>query len=201
VLATLTGRRGSAIALLAASVFGLVIIDPFLARTPGFVLSVVATAAIVVAAPPVVARLHQRGLPRPLAIAVAVPTVAQIACTPVLVWVFGQLSPVAIPANIAAAPAVAPVTIAGAACAATAVVVPSIAAGLAWLAAIPAGWLAAVATTFAAIPGAGLTVASGWVGTAIVTATATGVAIVTMSVRRRRRRGSAERGILAKWPA
>lgn len=199
VVATVVGRRGSALPVLAASVTGLVVVDPFLARTPGFALSVCATAAIVVAAPAVVARLERRW-PRPLAIAIAVPFVAQLACTPVLVWVFGQLSPVAIPANVVAAPAVPPATIIGVACAITAVVAPPLAGAVAWLAAIPAGWLALVARTFAAIPGAGLTVPGAWRGEAIVfgLAAAAGLlAALVREVRRRRHERAAGRGILA----
>jgi len=154
VAGVLVGRRGQPLPALATAVIALVAIDPFLARAPGFTLSVLATAAIVVAARPVADRLG-RHMPRLLAVAVAVPLVAQIACTPVLVAAFGQLTPWAVPANVLAAPAVAPATVAGVACAVAAVPFPGLAHMLAWVAAVPAAWLAFTARAFAALPGAG----------------------------------------------
>ncbi|WP_246064461.1 ComEC/Rec2 family competence protein [Nonomuraea longispora] len=52
-------------------------------------------------------------LPRWLAEAVAVPAAAQVAVTPVLVLMSGQLTPVALVANLLVAPAVAPATLLG----------------------------------------------------------------------------------------
>ena len=47
----------------------------------------------------------QRRLPRWLAEAVAVPAAAQLACTPVIVALSGQLGLLAVPANVLAVPA------------------------------------------------------------------------------------------------
>lgn len=149
LIAGFVGRRGPTLPVLSASVLLLVLVDPFLARSPGFAMSVLATAAIVVLAPPLTARLS-RHMPYAAAAALAVPTAAQIACTPILIAAFGQLTPLAIPANLLAAPAVAPATLAGIACALTALVWPGMAAVLAHVAGVPAGWLAIVARTFAA---------------------------------------------------
>ncbi|MEO3788854.1 ComEC/Rec2 family competence protein [Nonomuraea sp. B10E15] len=52
-------------------------------------------------------------LPRWLAEAIAVPAAAQVAVTPVLVLMSGQLTPVALVANLLVAPAVAPATLLG----------------------------------------------------------------------------------------
>ncbi|TDD15349.1 MBL fold metallo-hydrolase [Nonomuraea diastatica] len=52
-------------------------------------------------------------LPRWLAEAIAVPAAAQVAVTPVLVLMSGQLTPVALIANLLVAPAVAPATLLG----------------------------------------------------------------------------------------
>jgi competence protein ComEC len=194
VAGTLAGRRGDALPALAAAVAGLVAVDPFLARAPGFALSVLATAAIVLTARPVAARLARR-MPRALATAVAVPLVAQIACTPVLVAAFGQLSPWAVPANLVAAPAVAPATVAGVLCALLAVPLPAAATAFAWLAAVPAGWLALVARFFAAMPGAGLRLPAGL--TASLAVTVAGVtAVVVVRVSRARRLHA----MLGRWP-
>ena len=153
LFAGVVGRRAQSVPLLAAATLGLLLVDPFLALSPGFALSVLATAAIVLLAPRLT-RLLSRWMPRWLAAAIAVPAAAQLACTPVLVLVFGQLTPWAVPANLLAAPAVAPATVVGVTAALVAVVAPLPAQLLAWLAAVPATWLAGVARTVADLPGA-----------------------------------------------
>ena len=54
-----------------------------------------------------------RWLPRWLAEAIAVPAAAQLACTPLVAAISGQVSLVAVVANLAAAPAVGPATVLG----------------------------------------------------------------------------------------
>jgi competence protein ComEC len=149
-LAVAGRRRG--LPALAAAVVVLVLVDPWLARSAGFALSVLATAGILLLAPVWTRSLSW--LPRPLALAVAVPLAAQVACTPIVLGLSGQLSVVALPANMLAAPAVAPATVFGAAAAVVSPVASPVATGLAWLAALPAWWIAAVARWFAGQPGA-----------------------------------------------
>jgi competence protein ComEC len=155
LLAMYAGRRTSALPTLSLAVVVLVVIDPFLARSVGFVLSVVATAAIVVISPGWTRRL-ERTLPRPLAIAIAVPAAAQLACTPVLVLAFGQLTPYAIPANLIAGPAVAPATVLGLISAVLASASVGLARPLVWLGALPTACIAWTAHGFAALPGAAI---------------------------------------------
>jgi competence protein ComEC len=162
LLAMVSGRRSSALPALSAAVALLLVIDPFLARTVGFALSVVATAALVTIAPRWTARL-ERQMPRPLAIAIAVPAAAQLACTPILLLVFGQLTPYAVLANLLAAPAVVPATILGVMTAVTATAWPAGAALIAWLSAVPATMIAEVARTLADLPWA----AAGWQATGV----------------------------------
>jgi len=195
VAGMLAGRRGQPLPALAAAVVALIAVDPFLARAPGFALSVLATAAIVLAARPVADRLARR-MPRPVAIAIAVPLVAQLACTPVLVAAFGQLSPWAVPANVLAAPAVAPATIVGVLCAVTAVPLPAVASALAWVAAVPAGWLALVARAFAAMPGGGVRLPTGASACGSVVALGVVAALVVVRVGRKRRLHA----MLGEWP-
>jgi competence protein ComEC len=195
LLAMVAGRRIVATQTLAAAVTMLVVVNPFLARSVGFVLSVCATGAILLLAPRWTDRLAAY-LPRPLAIMIAVPAAAQLACTPVLVLAFGQLTPYAVVANFFAAPAVVPATILGVACAATATVSTGIATALAWLAAAPTAVIAIVGHGFASLPGAGLRWPSG-VGADIALVVA--LAIVAW-VCVRRRRPSAQRDILGRWP-
>ena len=187
MLAAMVGRRSATVPILSATVLTLVLVDPFLARTPGFAMSVAATAAIVLVAPSWTRRL-ERFMPRPVAAAIAIPAAAQLACTPILVAAFGQLTPLAIPANLLAAPAVAPATLIGVACALTAVVSAPLASPLAHIAGLAAGWLAVVARTLGAMPGAGLKGPSGFTGVALLTAVAAGGWLVARTVRRRRSR-------------
>ncbi|HVV74720.1 MAG TPA: ComEC/Rec2 family competence protein [Mycobacteriales bacterium] len=158
LLAMLTGRRTSARPALASAVVLLVVLDPFLARSVGFVLSVVATAGIVVLAPGWTRRLESR-LPRPAAVALAVAAAAQLACTPVLILSFGQLTPYAVPANLLAAPAVAPATVIGVTAAVVAPISPTLGRVLAAAGGLFARAVADVAHGFAALPGAATTVA------------------------------------------
>jgi competence protein ComEC len=167
LLADILGRRRASVPILSATVLTLVLVDPFLARSPGFAMSVAATAAIVLVAPAWTARLS-RVIPRSLAAAIAVPAAAQLACTPILVAAFGQLTPWAVPANLLAAPAVAPATLAGVACALLASVSSGLAVAPAHVAGLAAGWLAVVARTMSALPGAGFRGPTGIAGTALV---------------------------------
>jgi competence protein ComEC len=181
--AVMLGRRASSVPILSATVLALVVVDPFLARSPGFAMSVAATAAIVLLAPPWTRRLARR-MPWPVAVAIAVPAAAQLACTPVLVAAFGQLTPLAVPANMLAAPAVAPATLAGIACALLATISTSAAVPLAHVAGLSAGWLAIVARTFAAIPGAGLRGPTGLTGVLLVGTIAVACWLFARLVRR-----------------
>ena len=97
---------------LGAAVFALLLLDPGLAVTAGFALSVLATGGILFLAP-VWRDAMTRWLPRWAAEAISVPLAAQVACTPVVTAISGQISLVAVLANLLAAPAVAPVTVLG----------------------------------------------------------------------------------------
>jgi competence protein ComEC len=184
------GRRAQPMPSLAAAVLVLLLVNPFLATNPGFALSVVATAGIVLAARPLTERMATR-MPRALAAAIAVPVVAQVACTPLLILYFGQLTPWAVPANVLAAPAVAPATILGVLAAVVATFVPMAAALLAWAAAVPARWLAGVARFFGGLPGSGAHAPS-WLLLLVTTAGAATVIVV-------RRLQSPRRAMLGAW--
>lgn len=105
------GRRRGARAL-GGAVVGLLLVDPALAVSVGFALSVVATAGILLLAPGWRDAMA-RWLPRWLAEAVAVPATAQLACTPLVAAISGQVSLVAVAANLLVAPVVGPATVLG----------------------------------------------------------------------------------------
>jgi competence protein ComEC len=154
LLALAVGRPRAALPALAAAAGLLMLVDPALARSPGFALSVLATLGLVVLAPRWRDALQARGLPALVAEALAVPAAAQVACAPVLAALSGGVGLVAVPANLLAVPAVAPATVLGVVAALLSVVTPDGAAGVAWLASWPAWWLVTVARTGSGVPGA-----------------------------------------------
>jgi competence protein ComEC len=148
-----TGRQRRALPALCAAVLVVVFIDPSLARTAGFAMSVLATSGLIVVAPAWRDRLARR-MPRKLAEAIALPAAASLLCAPVIVAISGRVSLVSVLANLLAAPAVAPATLLGVL---AAVVAPTWLTGaqvLAWLGAIPCTWLIWVAHFCARLPGA-----------------------------------------------
>lgn len=104
--------RDRGVRALGVAVIGLLLWDPWLATTVGFALSALATAGILLWAPGWSAALA-RWLPLWAAQALAVPTAAQLACTPVVCAISGQVSLVAIAANMVVAPLVGPATVLG----------------------------------------------------------------------------------------
>ncbi len=106
-----TGRRRG-VRTIGVAVLVLLLADPWLAVAPGFVLSVLATAGIVLLGGACRDALC-RWMPHWLAEAVAVPLAAQVACTPVVAVLSGQVSLVAVVANLLAAPVVGPATVLG----------------------------------------------------------------------------------------
>ncbi len=109
VLGLRRGGRGGARAL-ALAVLALLIFDPWMSASAGFVLSVCATAGILFLVPKWTALLN---LPSWLALLITVPLAAQLACAPMLVVLSGEVSLVSVLANGVAAPFVAPATIFG----------------------------------------------------------------------------------------
>jgi competence protein ComEC len=112
LLAMGANGRGRALRGLGAAVLALMLLDPALATSLGFALSVLATAGILLVGPPWRDALA-RWMPRWLAEAIAVPTAAQLACTPLVAAVSGQVSLAAVGANLLAEPAVGPATLLG----------------------------------------------------------------------------------------
>ncbi|MFF8590493.1 ComEC/Rec2 family competence protein [Streptomyces sp. NPDC015220] len=164
LLALATGRRRSLIPALATTVLLLVLYDPWLARSYGFLLSVLATGALLTLAPRWSAALRRRRVPARPAEALAAAAAAQALCAPVVVVLSARVSLVAVPCNLLAEVAIAPATVLGFAALVTAPVTMPVAKVLAWCASWPAGWLADVARTGAALPGGGVDWPGGWTG-------------------------------------
>lgn len=150
----LRGRKSRAISALAVAVIVLLILDPWLARDAGFSMSVLSTAAIVVAAGPVSQWLRERRVPKALALALAVSASAQVACLPVLLAIDPRLTLYSLPANVLATPLFPFISLPGAAGLLMCLIVPPLAPAILWLTVLPAQGISSVAQTMAALPGA-----------------------------------------------
>jgi competence protein ComEC len=99
--ASTLGRPVQAMRILALAVIGLVLVDPFLARSVGFGLSVSASVGIVLLSGPIARRLvGPEWLRRPLGVVAA----AQVGVAPLLITVFGGMPVATLPANLLAGP-------------------------------------------------------------------------------------------------
>jgi competence protein ComEC len=179
LLALALGRAHLASSALATASVIALLLDPTLAVDAGFALSVLATAALILLAPRWRDGLSARGVPAPVAEALAVPAAAQVACAPVIVALSGQVSLVALPANLLAAPAVAPITVLGVAATVLSTAWPPGGAALVWLAAWPARWLVAVAHAGAAVPGGSVAWLAGLPGGVVLGALTTAALVAT----------------------
>lgn len=104
------GRPTVGLRVLALAVVFLVLADPFLLHSIGFLLSCGASAGIAVLATPITARLRgPRWLREPLGVTLA----AQLGVAPVLLPVFGSVPLAALPANVVAGPLAGPLTVLG----------------------------------------------------------------------------------------
>ncbi|MDH6609976.1 competence protein ComEC [Streptomyces sp. SAI-208] len=168
LLALATGRRRSLIPALATAVLLLVLYDPWLARSYGFLLSVLATGALLTLAPRWSLALRRRRVPPRLAEALAAAAAAQALCAPVVAVLSARVSLVAVPCNLLVEFAVAPATVLGFAALATAPLAMPVAKALAWCASWPAGWIADVARTGASLPGGGVDWPGSWTGAGLL---------------------------------
>lgn len=183
LLALAVGRERATLPALGVAVIVLVLWDPAMAVSIGFALSVLATGALVLIAPRWADRLANRGVPRGLAEALAVPAAAHLVTAPVVAGFVGEVSVVAVVANLLAAPVVAPATVLGVLAAVVAPVVPWLAELCVRLAGPEADWLIFVARQAAGVPGAVIAWPSGWLGGLLLA----GCVVVLVAALRRRR--------------
>lgn len=136
---------------LGAAVVVLLLWEPAMAVQVGFALSVLATSGILLLAPDWRDALG-RWMPRRVAEAVAVPAAAQLACTPVVAGISGEVSLAAVLANLLVTPAVAPATVLGLLGGCLAVVWPALGQVVGTPAAWSVAWIIAVARWGAGLP-------------------------------------------------
>jgi competence protein ComEC len=180
---------------LGVATVGLLLVDPGLASSVGFALSAMATAGILLLAPGWRDALG-RWLPRWLAEAIAVPAAAQLACTPLIAAISGQVSLVAVAANLVAAPAVGPATVLGLAGGALTLVWTPLGRIVASLAGWCVAWIVTVARHGAAVPTAAVAWGQGPVALAVLAGLSLVVALGAPRLLRRRTTGAACAAVL-----
>lgn len=176
MLGVALGRLGSGMSMLCVAVTCALVGDPWLAASLGFALSVAATASLLVLARPIAVGL-ERAMPRSLALAVAVPIAAQLACGPLLVLVEPTVALFGVVANLVAGPAAPAATILGLVACLSAPL-PWLQHGLAAVAWLPAAWIAVTAQVFGTLPGGQLPWLEGFPGLALLAVIGGAVAVM-----------------------
>ena len=179
ILAAALSRRPRGVPALATAAVVLLAIDPWLCRSAGFALSAVATAALLTLAPAWVDGLSRR-MPRPVAVALAAPAAAQMACGPLLVLLQPAVSTMAVPANLLAEPVVAPTTVIGVGVAALGTVLPTAAHLGALVGALGTWWISTVAHSAAAMPLAAVPWPAGVAGSGLLAGLEAAVVVLTL---------------------
>ncbi len=195
LLSASVGRRGRGIPLLALAVVVMILMDPWIARSFGFTLSVLATAGVFVVAPVLAAALARR-LPAAAAAAIAVPVAAQVACWPVTVLLAPEIPTFAVPVNIVAEPLAPVATVFGLGACLTAPLVPGLASVLATIAWLPATAIAMLARAAAQLPAATIPWPPGPLGAAVAAGVSLAVIAAVLGSRGLRPAAAASAGVL-----
>ncbi len=171
LVALLLDLRIKPLDALSFAVAGLVLLDPFLALSVGFAMSVAATAALIVVAvragPGLAEGPWWRRAWRAVGALVVVSAAAQLAVAPLVVGIGGGVPVGGVVANLLAEPAVAPATSLGLIAAVVGLVSPPAAAVVALPAGWAVSWIAIVARQTSQQAGS-LPWPSGWAGAASI---------------------------------
>jgi competence protein ComEC len=179
------GGAGRGLRNLAVAVLALLLLDPYLSRSLGFTLSVLATAGIVWWAGRWTGAL-EAWLPRPVAESVAVPLAAHLATLPVVAVLSGRVSVIGVMTNAVAGPFVGPATVSGFAAAGLSVMSSGAAAAAGWVSAWSAQMILWTAHLGARLPGASWPWPSQGGGVAVLTGAALALAWVMPQLLRTR---------------
>jgi competence protein ComEC len=145
------GKRSDPLPTLGFAIAAVVIGDPWQARDPGFALSVLATAGLLLLSPRI-GRWLGKFVPTFVANSLSPPIAAVVMCVPILVALSGYLGLMTVIANLLAAPMVAPITVIGFLAALISPLSPALSSLLLFIIRWPAGWIAGVAHWAASFP-------------------------------------------------
>jgi competence protein ComEC len=152
LFALFVGRRVQTAHALGLAVVVLLLFDPALALDYGFVLSVLATGALVRLAPRWQETLAARGAPPALAGMFAAAAAAHLATAPVVAMLTGEVSLIGLIANVLVEPVIGLITVLGCSGAAAGMLWEPAGELIARFAGVPTTWLVMVARTGAACP-------------------------------------------------
>lgn len=180
------GVRASPVAALSAAIATWSVLSPADAASLGFVLSALATGGILVLAPPAartITAVSRERIGQSAALVLAVPLVAQLACTPLLILLSPEVSLWTVAANIAVAPLVGPATVIGLLALVAGPLSPEAAHALWTLPAGAAHLVLLVARAATGLPGAHIAVPEGATGS-LLAAAAVVILIAATAARR-----------------
>ncbi|MBA3418358.1 MAG: ComEC/Rec2 family competence protein [Geodermatophilaceae bacterium] len=180
LVALASGRPKVAVPALATTVLLLVLVAPELAWSPGFALSVFATAGILALAPGLIRALRSHRVPAGVAEALAVSVAACAATAPLIAALSSAVSLVSVPANVLAAPAVPPATVLGVLATLLSPVSETAAEGLVWMAGLPTRWLVFVAEQGSQLPEGSMSWPGGAVGGGLLALVLAGLAVLAL---------------------
>ncbi|MGI9195327.1 MAG: ComEC/Rec2 family competence protein, partial [Candidatus Nanopelagicus sp.] len=152
ILAKYFGERSFGVPSLAAAMMLLLLLDPIQSTDPGFALSVLATAGILLLSPLIENKLSQKIKTIWIVQSISIPVSATIFCLPVIVLLSNQISLVSVPANILVSPVIAPITLLGFVAAIFAPIAPFFSSLLLLLATPFANWIVIVSQSMANLP-------------------------------------------------
>ena len=174
--ALLWGRPVAGMTALCAAILVALMFDPTLSHSIGFSLSVAATLGLLVIARPLT-EIASRWMPTPVAVAVAIPLSAAIACQPIILGFSPYIPVYGVVANILAEPLIPIATVFGL----LSIVlspVPFLSDGLLAISTAIASVVAAIARTGAALPGARLPWPPGGWGVGLASLVSLGIVAV-----------------------
>jgi competence protein ComEC len=187
MVSLLSARKGVGSAALAIAIIILLCIDPWQAQHFGFVLSVLATAGIILFTTPIANRLNTF-LPNWVAMTLAVPIAAQIACQPAIILLQPSLPTFGVVANVLAAPAAPVATILGLIACIALPIWPWFGEFATWLTWFPAWWISSIARVSSSLPAAQLPWIEGWFGVLLLTFVSALGLLAIMSARQSSRK-------------
>lgn len=194
LFAMAAGRPIRGIAVLSAAVIALLAADPWLSRDYGFILSVLATAGLLVLAGPL-SRVLSLWMPLPIAAVISIPLSAQLACQPVLILLNPAIPVYGVIANLLSEPAAPIATVLGLLGCASLPIFEPLGRVFTYLAWLPSAWISAVARFFATAPGSQAPWLPGAIGVAALVIV-TGILLVVL-LRPRTRSSRILAGVLA----
>lgn len=181
IVALYRGRPSSGIPILAVATLILLLWDPWLSIDFGMILSVSATAGLLLFSEPITQSLS-RFLPTWLAVLFSVPLAAQLTCQPFIILLTPTFPTYGVLANVIAGPVAPLATIVGLVACFVITWAPLLAVPLLWIAWLPAQWIGNSALSVSTFPHAQIPWISGIPGFALMGSVSIAVLILLLSV-------------------